>query len=119
MADLIRYLADSHNHIAGETSAMSFGTTISQTRKKIGLSQKDLATQIGISPQYLNDIEHDKRSPDSDELIQRIAKELKIEPDVLYYQARKLPPNAKLADVPPERIVEAMKAFRQTIKGKR
>ena len=46
---------------------MSFGAYFSQCKKMIGLSQKDLAQNIKydglpISPQYLNDIERDRRN---------------------------------------------------------
>jgi transcriptional regulator with XRE-family HTH domain len=46
-----------------------FGTLISEARRSKGLSQKDLAAKVkkedgqAISPQYLNDIEHDRRNP--------------------------------------------------------
>ena len=51
----------------------SFGSAIASGRKKKGLSQKKLAAKItkedgeAITPQYLNDIEHDRRKPSSDQ----------------------------------------------------
>lgn len=53
----------------------TFGRAIADARKKIGLTQKELAAQaigeeeIAISPQYLNDIERDRRSPSSDRIV--------------------------------------------------
>lgn len=47
----------------------TFGKIVSAARKELGISQKDLAAKIvkedgeTISPQYLNDIEHDRRNP--------------------------------------------------------
>jgi len=63
----------------------SFGRAISSARKTLGLSQKELAAKIkkddgeAITPQYLNDIEHDRRSPQSDHLVREFARVLKIE----------------------------------------
>ena len=58
----------------------TFGKYVSQTRKQLGLSQKQLAERIEreeggpISAQYLNDIEHDRRSPSSDHMMQEFAR---------------------------------------------
>jgi transcriptional regulator with XRE-family HTH domain len=61
----------------------TFGQAVANARKAKGLSQKELAALIvkdegggAISPQYLNDIEHDRRSPTSDHLIKQFAKVL-------------------------------------------
>jgi transcriptional regulator with XRE-family HTH domain len=96
---------------------MSFGETIVTRRKELEIAQKDLAKKLDISPQYLNDIEYGRRSPDSDDMIKKFAKELKLQEEVLYYQARKLPPEDLVRDASHEKIVNAMKAFRKTIKG--
>ena len=53
----------------------TFGTILSEARKAKGISQKELAAKVrkddgqAISPQYLNDIEHDRRNPPSEFLI--------------------------------------------------
>ena len=77
---------------------VTFGRYIADARKKLQMSQKELASQIlreeddePISPQYLNDIERDRRNPSSDHLIQQFAKVLKIDADYLNYLAGKLP----------------------------
>ena len=57
----------------------TFGTEISRLRKKLNMSQKELANLVlkdnntPITPQYLNDIEHDRRSPSSDEIIKAVS----------------------------------------------
>ena len=111
---MIRLSADQRNiyHI-GET--MSFGGKVAEERKKLQMSQKELATKVEISPQYLNDIEHGKRNPDSDVLIEKLAKALRIDAAILYYLARRLPPDVK-PGVPDEKVVEAYAAFRRTLK---
>ena len=76
---------------------MTFGEKIAATRKAVGLSQKDLAAKVrkadgkSISAQYLNDIEHDRRSPSSPEIIDQLAKALDLEPEVLYFWGGTLP----------------------------
>ena len=56
----------------------TFGGAISEARKAKGWALKDLASRVlredkeAISPQYLNDIEHDRRSPSSDRMVQRM-----------------------------------------------
>jgi transcriptional regulator with XRE-family HTH domain len=77
---------------------MTFGKIIAKMRQEKGLSQKQLATLIKkedghpISAPYLNDIEHDRRSPSSDRIIQQFAQALGIEPEVLYFATRRIPP---------------------------
>ena len=60
-------------------NAKTFGGAISEARKAKGWALKDLASRVlredkeAISPQYLNDIEHDRRSPSSDRVVQQFA----------------------------------------------
>ena len=75
----------------------SFGRAIAGARKRKGISQKELAATIlkedgmPITPQYLNDIEHDRRSPSSDHLVKQFATVLEIKEDVMYWLADRLP----------------------------
>lgn len=104
----------------------SFGKTISDARKALGLSQKELAGRIRkedgepISAQYLNDIEHDRRSPSSRVMIEQLAKELKLKPDVLYISAGTIPSDLSqaLSKAAPGTVEQAVKAFRKVLKGK-
>jgi transcriptional regulator with XRE-family HTH domain len=95
---------------------MSFGAKIAEARKAAGLSQKELAGKVEISPQYLNDIEHGKRNPGSEELIEAFAKALNLDAAVLYYLAGRLPSSDVKRGISDERVVEAYKAFRRTLK---
>lgn len=107
----------------------SFGSVIASARKEQKLSQKELAERIvkedgqPITPQYLNDIEHNRRSPSSDYLVRQFAKILK-HPDVtvdlltalagvLNDEDRKLVQKAG-----PKQVEDAFYAFRQTLKKK-
>jgi transcriptional regulator with XRE-family HTH domain len=107
-----------------ELDTTSFGRAIVSKRKQLGLSQKDLAGKIikedgaPITPQYLNDIEHDRRSPSSEHIVKRFADVLDISPDVLYWLAGRVPRDAAQKNIPPERIDKAFAAFRRTIKGR-
>jgi len=103
---------------------MSFGQIISEARKKLGISQKTLAERIKkedggpISPQYLNDIERDRRNPPSEYLISQFAKELELSKDYLLLAAGTVPKDLaiRLSDSDPETIERAFRAFRRTLK---
>lgn len=103
---------------------MTFGQIISEARKKANLSQKELAARIKkedgqpISPQYLNDIERDRRNPPSDLLIEQFAAILNIEKDVLYFYAGELPADVKGTQADSEHVVAAYKAFRKALREK-
>lgn len=103
---------------------MSFGKVIADARKKLMLSQKELALKIikaedgkPISAQYLNDIEHERRNPDSDHLIKQFAKVLSIDPDVLYFHARRIPHDVAQGAASASEVKAAFQAFRKKIKG--
>jgi transcriptional regulator with XRE-family HTH domain len=102
---------------------MSFGQVISNARKKAQLSQKDLAQKIvkedgePISPQYLNDIERDRRNPPSEHILRQFAKELNLSSDYLKVLAGKLPDDIEVGEYKPEQIDAAIRAFRKTLKN--
>jgi transcriptional regulator with XRE-family HTH domain len=100
--------------------AETFGSFIVKRRKELGLSQKELAQRVlreedskSISPQYLNDIERDRRNPTSDHMIQQFASSLQIEPEYLFYLAGTLPAYAREAGIEREEVVEIFQAFRR------
>lgn len=104
----------------------TFGQIIAEARKALGISQKDLAEKIlkedgkAISPQYLNDIEHDRRDPPSEFLIVQFAKELKLKKEFLIAAGGLWPSDLreKLAGADPKKVEEAFTAFRQKLKEK-
>ena len=104
--------------------ANTFGRILSEARKTIGLSQKQLALQINkedgepISPQYLNDIERDRRNAPSAHLILEFARELKLDPDYLFALAQAWPQDIaeRLSQSSPEAVQKAFVAFRRTLK---
>ncbi len=102
----------------------SFGAAIASARKAKSMSQKELATRINkedgqsITPQYLNDIEHDRRSPTSDHMIGQFAKVLAIPEGVLYVLSGVLPDEHKklVPNSTPEKVDAAFMAFRTALK---
>jgi transcriptional regulator with XRE-family HTH domain len=105
--------------------AATFGRAIAQRRRDIGLSQKQLAEQIqreeggSISPQYLNDIEHDRRSPSSDHMINEFARVLKLSANYLSYLAGRVPAAARQPGVTPQQVDRWVNAFRGPSSSKR
>lgn len=102
---------------------MTFGRYIAVERKKAGLSQKDLADRIrkedgsAISPQYLNDIERGRRNPPSEHLLAELARELGLPKDYLVFLAGQLPVDPNETAVEPDKVVEAIQAFRRSLRG--
>lgn len=96
---------------------MTFGEIISKARKEKGLNQKQLAMLIkkedgqSISAPYLNDIEHDRRNPSSDHIIEQFAAALELEPETLYFAARRIPPYIYGTPANEKVMAEAMRAL--------
>jgi len=86
------------------------------------MTQKELAAKLKkddgtpISPQYLNDIEHDRRGAPPDGLLKQLGKTLNLDSDLLAYLAGRLPENLVDHRTDPSQVVEAFKAFRQKIR---
>ena len=99
----------------------TFGRAIAHARKGRGLSQKELAFRIKredrapISPQYLNDIEHDRRSPSSDRLVGQFAEVLGIDVDYLYYLAGRVPRDLRKSGLSQKEVSAGMMAFRRRV----
>jgi len=102
----------------------TFGRIIAAARKAAGISQKDLAAKIRkedgepISHQYLNDIEHDRRNPPNELIIEQLAKQLDLAAEYLIFAAGMLPNDLRkdLAGAKPEHVERAYRAFRENLK---
>jgi transcriptional regulator with XRE-family HTH domain len=105
--------------------ATTFGSYISQQRRVRGLGQKQLAEQIqreeggSISPQYLNDIEHDRRSPSSDHMINEFARVLQLSANYLFYLTGRVPAAARRRDATPQDVDQWVQAFRRSAPNKK
>lgn len=99
----------------------TFGELISERRKALGLSQKELAAKVlkedggPISPQYLNDLERDRRGAPSDYLIEEFARVLELDKDALYYSAGEVSPDLRGLNPETEVVKRAIAAFRKTL----
>ena len=96
---------------------------VAEARRAIGMSQKELASKVkkedgqAISPQYLNDVERDRRNPPAEYLIAQIASVLKVDGDVLCLAAGMIPEDLKkLAANDPKHMEREFKLFRKKIK---
>ena len=104
---------------------LTLGRVISEARKKMNLSQKQLAEKIvreggeTISPQYLNDIEHDRRSPSSDHMVKQFADALNLKADYLHYLNGRFPEAERKERLTPQQFEKAIVAFRAKTTGKR
>ena len=101
---------------------VTFGRAISKARKALGLSQKELAARVmkeegggSISPQYLNDIEHDRRSPSSGHLIRQFSGILDIPEDYLFELAGRLPHDLRPDVSNPDKVVRAFANLRKDL----
>jgi transcriptional regulator with XRE-family HTH domain len=100
----------------------SLGQIILEKRKAIRLTQRQAASRIRkpdgkpISAVYLNDIEHDRRSPSSDHLIEQFAKALDIPMEVLYLATRRIPPTYVSSQITDDKkVVDAFEAFQAAL----
>lgn len=99
----------------------TFGELISGRRRELGWSQKELTEKIvkedgkPISPQYLNDLERDRRGAPSDQLIEAFATVLGLDKDLLFYSAGEVAPD--LRGLASDQVQEAIVAFRKKLEG--
>lgn len=102
----------------------TFGNVLSTARKKLGFSQKQIAELVrkedgaAISPQYLNDLEHDRRNPPSELLTRQLAQCLRLSPDYLTFLAGQLPEEIRRTAASPEQVDRAFTAFRRALDKK-
>lgn len=84
-----------------------FGSRIRQLRREKGLTQRDLASKIGLDFTYLSKIETGALPPPSEAAIARIAGALGSENDYLLAVARKIPTDLPriLQDLPVEAAI--------------
>ena len=101
---------------------MGFGQVITDARRRRSLSQKELASRLikedgtPISPQYLNDLERDRRNPPNEHLLAQLAEQLDLEREYLYYVAGTYPDDLRPAGTEsPERVAAAFRAFRRAL----
>lgn len=101
---------------------MTFGQAVAEARKRADLTQRDLAARIKkedgapISPQYLNDLERDRRNAPSEWLLKQFAQELNLPEEYLTYLAGQIPRDLRDESYSPKQVEEAFKAFRRELR---
>ena len=80
-------------------SATALGEIIRQQRELAEYSLRQFAELAGISNPYLSQIERGLRAP-SEQVLDAIAKTLKVSADALYEQAGVTPPGEEPEDIP-------------------
>jgi len=98
------------------------GKLITSRRKQLGLQQKQLAARLknrddkSLSATYLNYIESGRGLP-SDYLLEQIAASLKLPQEVLYFWARRMPPDVVPTEyIDADHIMAAFRLFRAALK---
>jgi transcriptional regulator with XRE-family HTH domain len=102
----------------------TFGQVIMEARKKAGLAQKEVAESLRraygrkVLPPYLNDLEHDRRYPPENSVIDQLAKILEVSADVLYFHANRLSDDLNRAADGAD-VQAAFRAFRKALGTRR
>lgn len=91
----------------------TLGSVITTARKAKGLSQKELAERVALSPQYLNDIEHDRRMPSSPGFVTQVAKVLSLDADYLSFLADTWPDSLRRQIKSADDFTRLVTAFRR------
>ena len=102
----------------------TLGQFLVDRRKELGLSGREVVAGVRnaggkpISIPYLVDLEHDRRKP-SDEVLEQLAKALKVDSDLLYYLSGRMPRDLTARGIRQEDITAAWTAFRREVKRER
>ena len=100
----------------------TFGQVITEARKKAGLTQKEVAGHLKredgrvVDAPYLNAMEHDRRYPPSNHLIDQLAEMLGCRRICSIFMRNACPADIR-RDVDNEQVEMAYQAFRKALKG--
>ena len=92
---------------------VTFGQVIASAHKDLGVSQRELAQKVlkedgtPISPQYLNDIERERRNPPGDYLLDQLSRQLNLDKDYLYFLAGKYPLDVRSGPRDPKQVADS------------
>jgi transcriptional regulator with XRE-family HTH domain len=99
----------------------TLGSVLAEARKKEKKSLREMSERVlkedgtPITPQYLNDIEHDRRTP-SPAVIERLATVYGFGADYLYHLAGTLPRDLQGKARSEQASIKAWSAFRRQLK---
>ena len=103
---------------------MTFGMAITQARRHKKMTQKQVAAATSkeagtaISPQYLNDIEHDRRGPPAEHMARQLAETLDLDPDYLSFLSGRVPSDMSKLPRTPEDVTLAMRELRKDLQSR-
>lgn len=104
-------------------SPKTLGQVLADARRRLGKSLKEIAQRVkkedgkSITPQYLNDIEHNRRTP-APSVLEQLAKIFGFSPEYLYLLAGTMPEDLQQPrGVSESQAVAAFKAFRRKLGG--
>jgi transcriptional regulator with XRE-family HTH domain len=69
----------------------TFGQSLRELRRSKGISQRDLAEQVGVDFSYISKIENDRLPPPAADTIVKICDALDVSPDSLLALSGKIP----------------------------
>jgi len=101
----------------------TLGEFITERRKELSLSQKELAALIKnrdgqpLSMPYLSYLENGRGEP-PEYLLDQFAKVLRVRREVLYFWTRRMPPEVATGEATPQHVTAAYRAFRRELKGR-
>jgi transcriptional regulator with XRE-family HTH domain len=72
---------------------MGFGRYIRRKREEADIPLREFAQRINISPAYWSRIEREMEKAPRDDLMQRAAEVLGLDPDEVFIEASRLPPD--------------------------
>lgn len=75
----------------GEPAADSFGKRIQELRRQHGLTQRQVAVELGIDFTYLSKLENDRGEPPGEDLVRRLAELFEVDAEELLAKAGKIP----------------------------
>jgi len=73
----------------------TFGQLLKELRRKAGVSQRDLASEVGVDFSYISKVENDRLPPPSADTIVKICEVLKTPSDALLAMTGKIPTDVK------------------------
>src|SRR5258708_33049904 len=98
--------------------AETFGSVLGAARRRLGLSQRELAARIfkedveRISPQYLKDLERDRRNPTARHFLKQFAATLERPEEHLDFVAGPLPEDLRVGDYSPDQAQASFEVLR-------
>ena len=75
----------------------TFGQTLKEIRRSKGVTQRQLATAVGVDFSYISKVENDRMPPPAADTIVKICEKLGVPPDKLLAMTGKMPTPVKEA----------------------